>query len=314
MIRQHGGIFGRNPTFNDVEVQGDLTVDGSTASSGSIAVSDGTVTLGVNNTKTVPAVLYKNTGDNPSPFNNVTTNVPLTISSPMTANYPSFGEQGFPGNVMMQVLDSTNGLSNFQVLDNGDLGCNNIAMTGYLAPMDMYTSNKVWINTEPTASLDGGPVLSVLIPSSGDAGNWISVSDPDTSTDLITVNQTGYASFNFGLNATVVTVNGTVTSGTQSLATNSTAQDTTLQLPSTYASVKYLIQARSNAGARFQITEIVATRNATTTVVSATPVDTNTGGVVATYAIDISGGNWRLKITPSLSSISRFTVHYTAMP
>lgn len=29
MIRSHGGIFGRNPAFNDVEVQGDLTVDGS---------------------------------------------------------------------------------------------------------------------------------------------------------------------------------------------------------------------------------------------------------------------------------------------
>lgn len=313
MIRQHGGIFGRNPTFNNVEVQGDLIVDGSTVASGSIAVSDGTVTLGVNNTKTVPAVLYKNTGDNPTPFNDVTTNVPLTISTPQTPNYPSVGSIGFPGNVMMQVLDSTNGVSNFQVLDNGDLGCNNISMTGYLAPMDVYASNKVWINTAPTASLDFGPVLSVLIPSSGDVGNWISVSDPDTSTDLITVDQTGYASFNFGLNASLIAVNGIVKSGTQSLTTTSTAQNTTLQLPSTYASVKYLIQARNTTGARFQITEIVVTRNAATTVVSVTPVDTNTGGVVATYAIDISGGNWRLKVTPSLATSTTFTVYYTTM-
>jgi hypothetical protein len=177
----------------------------------------------------------------------------------------------------------------------------------------MYASNKVWINTEPTTSLAPGPVLSVLIPSSGDAGNWISVSDPDTSTDLITVNETGYASFNLGLNALEVTVNGIVKSGTQSLTTTSTAQNTTLQLPSTYASVKYFIQARNTIGSRFQITEIAVTRNGTTTVVSATPFNTNTGGVVATYAIDIVGGNWRLKVTPSLSSSTTFTVYYTAI-
>jgi len=27
-IKQHGGVFGRNPTFNDVTVEGDITVDG----------------------------------------------------------------------------------------------------------------------------------------------------------------------------------------------------------------------------------------------------------------------------------------------
>jgi hypothetical protein len=27
-IKQQGGIFGRNPTFNDVDVEGTLTVDG----------------------------------------------------------------------------------------------------------------------------------------------------------------------------------------------------------------------------------------------------------------------------------------------
>lgn len=28
MIKNLGGVFGRNPTFNNVEVEGDLTVDG----------------------------------------------------------------------------------------------------------------------------------------------------------------------------------------------------------------------------------------------------------------------------------------------
>ena len=40
-IKQQGGIFGRNPTFNDVEVEGDLTVGGSAISSvGTIASQD----------------------------------------------------------------------------------------------------------------------------------------------------------------------------------------------------------------------------------------------------------------------------------
>jgi len=29
MIKNLGGVFGRNPTFNNVEVKGDLTVEGS---------------------------------------------------------------------------------------------------------------------------------------------------------------------------------------------------------------------------------------------------------------------------------------------
>ncbi len=32
-IKQQGGIFGRNPTFNDVDVEGTLTVDGSAVAS-----------------------------------------------------------------------------------------------------------------------------------------------------------------------------------------------------------------------------------------------------------------------------------------
>ena len=40
-IKQQGGIFGRNPTFNDVEVEGNLTVGGSAISAvGTIASQD----------------------------------------------------------------------------------------------------------------------------------------------------------------------------------------------------------------------------------------------------------------------------------
>ena len=35
-IKQHGGVFGRNPTFNDVTVEGDLVVDGTLTIGGSV--------------------------------------------------------------------------------------------------------------------------------------------------------------------------------------------------------------------------------------------------------------------------------------
>ena len=42
MIKNNGGIFGRNPTFNNVEVEGDLTVDGSII--GTVVAAAGTLT------------------------------------------------------------------------------------------------------------------------------------------------------------------------------------------------------------------------------------------------------------------------------
>lgn len=41
-IRQQGGVFGRNPVFNDIEAQGDITADGL------FTISDGEVVLNGN--------------------------------------------------------------------------------------------------------------------------------------------------------------------------------------------------------------------------------------------------------------------------
>ena len=115
--------------------------------------------------------------------------------------------------------------------------------------------------------------------------------------------------------ATISTGSSLVIQGTGTATTTSTTQATLLSLSSTtYSSVKYFIQARNTTTSRFQITEIVATRNATTTVVTATPVDTNTGGIACTYAVDISASNFRLRITPQAASSTVFKVFYTAIP
>ncbi|CAB4189704.1 hypothetical protein UFOVP1192_10 [uncultured Caudovirales phage] len=115
--------------------------------------------------------------------------------------------------------------------------------------------------------------------------------------------------------ATISTGSSLVIQGTGTATTTSTTQATLLSLSSTtYSSVKYFIQARNTTTSRFQITEIVATKNAATTVVTATPVDTNTGGIACTYAVDISSSNFRLRITPQAASSTVFKVHYTAIP
>ena len=39
-IKQQGGIFGRNPTFNDLTVEGTLTTSGATETSGDLTLND----------------------------------------------------------------------------------------------------------------------------------------------------------------------------------------------------------------------------------------------------------------------------------
>ena len=203
------------------------------------------------------------------------------------------------------------------VADNGDIQCNNISMGGYLSPADLYVSGKGWFNTAPNDTLANGPYLWLTIPSSGDAGDWFVITD-EFATPYVAVNESGYATFSAGATISSLIVNNTntingVEQGKVSVTTTSTAQNNSLRWSSTYTSVRFWIQGRNTTGGRFQTTELVATRNGSTTVVIATPVNVNTGGVAATYSVDINAGNWRLLITPSLATSTTFTVFYTVM-
>ncbi len=44
-IKQQGGIFGRNPTFNDVEVDGTLTLEGGLSTNSALTVNAATSTI-----------------------------------------------------------------------------------------------------------------------------------------------------------------------------------------------------------------------------------------------------------------------------
>ena len=143
----------------------------------------------------------------------------------------------------------------------------------------------------------------------------INTATGNINADLSTISASSFTATSQVKGATISTGSSLVIQGTGTATTTSTTQATLLSLSSTtYSSVKYFIQARNTTTSRFQITEIVATRNATTTVVTATPVDTNTGGIACTYAVDISASNFRLRITPQAASSTVFKVFYTAIP
>ena len=218
---------------------------------------------------------------------------------------------------LMQLIDSTSGSTNFALLDSGDIQCANISMTGYLAPSDLYVNGKGWFNQLPNSSLADGPCIKIIIPSYGDPGDWITVVD-ENETSLVSIDAQGYASFNRGALITDATFTNSIRiqgiqQGRVTLTTTSTAQNTTLQWSDTNPSFKFAIQARNTTSGRFQFTEIVATKNTGSTIASTTLFDINVGGVAATYALDLVGGYWRLKITPSLATSTSFSVFYTGM-
>ena len=294
MIKNLGGVFGRNPTFNNVEVEGDLTVDGNYVVAGDIAVTGNatiTGTLGVTGQITGAAGLkLEDAALNTTILSqDNTTSKQIEISS-----YYSGSAAQFPW------LKNESG----DVITIGDLNATNFSMS------------TVWDceNGTLTSAVGGS---SVVIDSDTISINTLEI---DTATGNISASVNDIAAQSLTAStvvkgATISTGNSLVIQGTGTATTTSTTQATLLSLSSaTYSSVKYFIQARNTTTSRFQITEIVATRNATTTVVTATPVDTNTGGIACTYAVDISASNFRLRITPQAASSTVFKVLYTAIP
>ena len=286
MIKNLGGVFGRNPTFNDVEVQGDLTVDGDYVVSGDLDVTGNatiTGTLGVTGQITLEDASLNTT----------------LVSQDHTASEPLKISSYYAGSSSQFLWAKNTGGS---IISVGDLDSTNFAMN---TTWDCDSGTITTIVEGSSISIDSSVVdiCGVQISNIGDiASDAIA-----TVRSLTASQQVKGATLSIGASFVI--------QGTATLTTTSTSQVTLLSLSSvTYSSVKYFVQARNTTTSRYQITEIVATRNATTTVVTATPVDTNSGGVAVTYAVDISASTFRLQITPQAASSTVFKVLYTAMP
>ena len=295
MIKNNGGIFGRNPTFNNVEVEGDLTVDGNYVVAGDIAVTGNATiagTLGVTGQITGAAgIKLEDAALNTTILSqDNTTSKQLQISS-----YYSGSAAQFPW------LKNDSG----DVITIGDLDGLNFLMS------------TVWDceNGIITTAVDSSSIYMDSFEVSINGALIINTATGNINADLNTISASSLTATSQVKGATISTGSSLVIQGTGTLTTTAITQVTLLSLSSTtYSSVKYFIQARNTTTSRFQITEIVATRNATTTVVTATPVDTNTGGIACTYAVDISASNFRLRITPQAASSTVFKVFYTAIP
>ena len=104
---------------------------------------------------------------------------------------------------------------------------------------------------------------------------------------------------------------GWVNDNTVSLTRTSTAQVALHTLGvATYRSAEYLIQA--SEGSNFSLVKILAIHNGTT--VSFTEFGSlATGSTVASYTMDVSGGNMRLLVSPASANSTTFKVKYTTI-
>ena len=295
MIKNLGGVFGRNPTFNNVEVEGDLTVDGNYVVAGDIAVTGNatiTGTLGVTGQITGSAGLkLEDAALNTTILSqDNTTSKRLEISSyhvGTTAQFPWLKNDGG------------------QLITIGDLNATNFSLSS------------VWDceNGTLTSTVDGSSIYMDNAEVSINGALSINTATGNISADLSTISASALTATSQVKGATISTGSSLVIQGTAFKNTSSISTDTLLSLATSgCSSVKYFIQARNTTTSRFQITEIVATRNATTTVITDTPVNTNTGGIACTYSVDILAPNLRLRITPQAASLTEFKVFYIAIP
>jgi len=109
-IKQQGGIFGRNPTFNDVEIEGTLTTSGGLNQSGDLTVD--TDTLYVNSSSNEVCV-GQLTAINAGKFNVKTDSAHNGISvTPYADNYYTYYGTNSAGSQTFYVRGD--GISNFQ--------------------------------------------------------------------------------------------------------------------------------------------------------------------------------------------------------
>ena len=98
---------------------------------------------------------------------------------------------------------------------------------------------------------------------------------------------------------------------TVSATTTSTSQITLHSLSvSTYRSVEYMVQA--TRGINYHVTKVLAIHNGT----SAYPTEYGTlytNGSLGTFDVDVSGGNMRLRVTPTSSSSTTYKIKFIAI-
>jgi hypothetical protein len=129
-----------------------------------------------------------------------------------------------------------------------------------------------------------------------------------TDKTITWVNSTNRWTFNPGIAATDVLVNGLALVGAATSTIASTTQTAVVSFPTaTYGSAKFLIQATQ--GSIRQVSELLVVHNGTTAEATEYAI-IKTGATLFTSDVDISGGNVRLLITSETSTSTVYKVKY----
>ena len=142
-------------------------------------------------------------------------------------------------------------------------------------------------------------------------GTYFAIRDFDNSIDFSASNVTCSGQFN--VYGALLTNGGQFQVERKSIPSNSLTQQSLILVSSTQTALRLSVIARNPTGGRYQFTELIATRNATTGVTLATISDINNGGAAATYGVDISSGNWRLLMTQTVTGTTTYVVCVASM-
>ena len=113
-IKQQGGVFGRNPTFNDVTVESDLVSKTLTVDGGTLFVDAGNNRVGVNNTAPDTVLHLKASGGTETSIKLQNTSGSADGPWLLSAGQPGLGNTGF------SIYDVANARSSFHVNSAGD--------------------------------------------------------------------------------------------------------------------------------------------------------------------------------------------------
>ncbi|CAB4164976.1 hypothetical protein UFOVP824_16 [uncultured Caudovirales phage] len=338
MIRQHGGIFGRNPTYQNVEVNGIITVHGdpylpqtaeTTNTFGDSASENPFQATTGTGGATAPVVLYKAVGDNGEPYTNITNKTPLSIS--VWQEFLFGSEIAWVGNVMFSVVNGFDGTATFTVLDNGTI--NTPLANASTVISESMSSHYLTVNEVGSPGTEGP--FYIMYGSSLDAGVVWELRDIATDNDfdgiadaVMRIGDGGDIQTCGGLACQYLNFGYSQPTLAQQTASPSSWQQARVTRTSTtiftavafnggansYGALKVVIQARNSTAARYELVEMNVIWNDGVTTVSSAVVNTLImGASLGTYTFDQSSGLVRLRITPALSSSTTFTITTLAL-
>lgn len=208
-------------------------------------------------------------------------------------------------------LNINDNITNTTIIGSFTSSTTNISVDNSLGFINISEFNGGGINIDSSSTVNIGDISG-----QGGTGEYVII---DPSSYNISTGAMGITTSSLNSPTISCSTSNTIisTTGVATLTTTATTQVTLLALSrGSYRSAKFLIQAVNTTGGKYQITEINAIHNGGTTVASATINDSNTGGSNATYAVDAvasTGGQFRLRVTPSSTQSTTFKVFYTAI-